>query len=496
MWKAVLSHKNLKVIAAIFFALLLVNTAIFFSGPFWDDYEFIFSNAGIMEQANPFAFWVEGSGFERVWALGYTQFWVLVRLFEHNYWAYKLVSLFFHSLNAFMLYLLASKIRIEKAYFVAMIFMFHPFHVETLSWIFQLNTIMGLFWALVSTHFLVDAFQTQGGNKRIKRVLYLAFFAMAYFFSLKTKPVAILVPFCTVFLLDLNHLKKNRSALILISLVLFALGLYVAFKTNNAINNSVYENSIRRTYFFDEMFGRIAFGPNVTSLEGSVAYNTLLGKYLLKLHLISRNFLFYVSNFLIPHNFLFIYPKWELHSAVGALSVSLFLLISIAMGYSLFKVKERSQLVPIALVVAGFIPISGVIYIPYMKYSYVSDHWAYVMCGGLALVLVQFAALAEKKFKIKSLNGALFLFVFVIGIQQARYGRLFNSTREMLRHNIDENPKSVFLYQYLARLYLNEAQREDAYNLIEEGLKVAPSDEQLMKLKGEVYGTNEVQPEL
>lgn len=489
--RAVLHNKNIKVIAAIFFALLLVNTAIFFSGPFWDDYEFIFSNAGIMQQDDPFAFWIKGSGYERVWALGYTQFWGLVRLFEHNYWAYKFVSLLFHSLNSFMLYTLALKIRIPKAYFVAMIFMFHPFHVETLSWIFQLNTIMGFFWALLSTHCLINAFQVHGTRKKIKRALYLMIFVVTYFFSLKTKPVAILIPFCAVFFLDIDILKKNRSTLMIISFVLCALGLYIAIKTNNAINNSVYENSIRRTYFFDEMFGRVAFGPNVTSIEGNVAYNTIVGKYLLKLHLISRNFLFYISNFLVPHNFLFIYPKWELHSVLGAASVSLFLLISIGISYALLKVKERIHLIPIALLVAGFIPISGIIYIPYMKYSYVADHWAYVMCGGLALLTVQLVTLAEKRLKIKSLNGVLFIFVFILGAQQANYGRLFNSTKEMLRNNINENPKSVFLYQYLARLYLNEAQRQEAYDVIEEGLKVAPSDDQLMKLKSELYGPSE-----
>lgn len=486
MFKVVLHSQTWKVIAVIFVALTLVNTAVFFSGPFWDDYEFVFSNVAIIEQNDPFVFWKEGSGYERVWALGYTQFWFLVRAFEHNFWAYKFVSIFFHSLNTFLIYRLAKVIRLKHAYFVAPIFMFHPFHVETLSWIFQLNTILGLFWSLVSTHLLIEAFNLKNLMSPTKRVLTLIGFSVCYFLSLKTKPIALLIPFCTIFLADLTVLKKHRSSIIVISLFLIAFGVYISLVTNNAITNSAYENSIRKTYFFDELFGRVAFGPSVTTIDGGVAYHTAAGKFLLKLHLISRNFLFYISSFFIPMNFMFIYPKWELNSTVGALAVSVFILTIIAIMYALIKVKDKRSLLPISIVFAGFLPVSGLIYIPYMKYSYVADHWAYVLCAGWALFAVQIIGVVEDHLKFKSLKGLMILFVLLLGIQQARYGRIFNSTREMLEYNIGKNPNSVFLYQYLARLFIDDALKGEALRVIEAGLRVAPSDDQLMRLKSEI----------
>lgn len=475
------------IILGIFALASIVNSSVLFSGPFWDDYEFIFSNKAIVSGTNPFVFWIKGSGYERVWSLGYTQFWLLVKMFGHEFWAYKLVSLFFHSINTYLVYLLARRWIGTSAHWVSLIFLFHPFHVETLSWIFQLNTIMGFFWAMLATLTLSSVIARELTNKQ--RILRVLLFVLFYYFSLKTKPVAVLIPFAA--LLEFKweeHRKYLLSTLSILSLLLL-IAVLITLNTNNAITNSIYENSIRKTYFFNEMFGRIAFGPEVTSIDGNLAYHTFFGKQLLKLHLMSRNFLFYFSKFLIPVNFLFMYPTWSLSSSVGALSVSLFGLFG-AWTFFGFHYLGSKKMIPSFIVLAGFLPISGILYVPYMKYSSVSDHWAYVLVFGWSLLFVQLFDYLAGKFKIKSFQSILVIFVFVLGFQQARYSRHFNSTDVMLEANIAANPNASFLYEYLARVYQAKKNPRAAYDTVMRGLKAAPNSEQLNKIKKEIEDNN------
>lgn len=471
-----------------FVAVTIVNLAVLKSGPFWDDYVFIFSQKGVVNVPNPWVFWIKGSGHERIWSLGYSQFWLLFNLFKHNYWAYKVTSLIFHCANGYLLYRLMHRLGFRFATYGALIFMLHPFHIETLSWIFQLNSIMGFFWSLLSSWFLlnfVDSLQNMQTNKT--RIFQLLVSVLFYFLSIKTKPVAVLVPFCMLLRLRFGHVKRHWPKVLGAFVVLLVLGGAIAYMSNSAITESSYENSIRKTYFFDELFGRINFGPSVTSVEGTFAYHTFWGKLALKLHLISRNFTFYFFKFFLPIKQLFIYPKWPLVSGVGVISFVFLMAVAILFIYLLLKLKKREKLIPVALIIAGFAPISGVLYIPYMKYSYVADHWAYVMTAGMAWLLIQVLEKAERVFpKSWDFRVILLIFIFGFAFQQSKYGRIFNNTTEMLERNIIYAPDSPFPYQYLARLYIEQSMFYEARVVIEKGLRSVPNDEFLLKLKSEL----------
>ncbi len=471
-----------------FVVVTIVNLAVLKSGPFWDDYVFIFSAKGVVDVPNPWVFWIKGSGHERIWSLGYSQFWALFELFGQRFWAYKLVSLVFHSANGYLLFRLMSRLKFKYAPYGALIFMFHPFHVETLSWIFQLNSVMGFFWSLLTCWMLLNLIDTFREKKSVKKlVLSLLGTTFFYFLSVKTKPVAVLVPFCMLLTLHLGHIKRHWPKILGAFLILLIVGGTIAYLSNNAITESSYENSIRKTYFFDELFGRVNFGPSVTSIDGTLAYHTFWGKMALKLHLIGRNFTFYFFKFFIPVNLLFIYPKWPLISGGGVLSVIFLFLVGCICFYLFFKLKERRKLIPIALVVAGFVPISGVLYIPYMKYSYVADHWAYVLTAGMAWLLIQLLEEAERVLpKSFDLRAVCLIILFLFAAMQSRYGRIFNNTTEMLERNITYAPDSPFPYQYLARLYIEQKMYYEAGIVIDKGLRSAPNDEFLLKLKSEL----------
>ncbi len=480
--------KGLLIFLVSFVVVTIINLAVLKSGPFWDDYVFIFSNKGVVDVPNPWVYWIKGSGHERIWSLGYSQFWILFNIFEQSFWAYKMVSLFFHSASGYILYLIISRLGFKYAAYGSLIFLFHPFHVETLSWIFQLNSIMGLFWALLASWYLLNFIDKLNQRERVKSMVASLLVALFfYFLSIKTKPVAVLIPFCMLLRLNLGDLKSHWPKIVGALALLLVLGGTIAYMSNNAITESTYENSIRKTYFFDELFGRVNFGPSVTSIDGTFAYHTFWGKVALKLHLISRNFSFYFFKFLFPVKLLFIYPKWPLISGVGVLTFMFLMMTGVLFLYLFFRLEKRERLIPLALVIAGFAPISGVLYIPYMKYSYVADHWAYVMTAGMAWLLVQLLEEAQRVLP-KSVDIRAICLIFVLGfaIAQSSYGRIFNNTTEMLERNITFAPDSAFPYQYLARLYIEQSMFYEAGVVIEKGLRSVPNDEFLLKLKSEL----------
>lgn len=482
--------KSYQIFLILLGVALLANVSSLFSGPFWDDYQFLFSNPGIVENTNPFAFWIKGSGFERIWSLGYSQFWFLFHIFKHNYWGYKLTSICFHTLNALLLYRLAKRWNFKYAIWAVCIFLLHPIQVETLSWIFQLNTIVATTWALGTT-LLIQGLIVDGEFKLRSKgeiaKLILAF--LMFYLSLKTKPVAVMLPLATVFTLKLKNKKMLLGAGAVV-LVLVVIGGWIALKSNNAITNSTYENSIRKTYFFDELFGRIAFGPSVTSIEGDLAYHTFMGKNLLKLNLMSRNFWFYVSKFLMPTDLMFMYPSWRLSPVLGAMAVAGFIsvcFLGLVLG---LKSRSRQSLIPLFIIFAGFLPISGIIYVPYMKFSFVADHWAYVMLIGMSLVAVQLIEKLELKLSQKSLQSVLIIFLMFLAYNQTTYSKLFNSTEEMLERNIAENPGAGFLYEYLARIYKEKNNHPKAREYLKLGLKVNPASQVLNQIKMELDGNS------
>src|SRR5690606_36958650 len=97
--------------------------------------------------------------------------------------------------------------------------------------------------------------------------------------------------------------------------------------------------------------------------------------------LISNNFSYYVLSFFNITQRLLFAPNHDKSSLTVAIisifiSFTFFTVFIIAILFKKYFDKDsRSMLL---LLLCSFVPISGIHYIPFMKYSPVSDHWIYL----------------------------------------------------------------------------------------------------------------------
>ena len=446
---AVKKHFDFLVILPLFFFLFSHGL---FSEPLWDDYAFIFNSGKLTDAPHPLVYWDQYSGYTRSWPLGYSIFWVLYKIFSHHYIFYKICNFVLHFFNYLLLkkigrhYKLSHKLINLSAFF----FLIHPLQVESLSWIFQMNTILSL------TCFLLSICIALRGNKHRN---YIASFLL-FLSSLLIK--SYYVAFCFLFFFII---KKKLSTRILYTLLFCGSALYMTHETLQGVRYSGIEVKEANKFYAELAVEQSeetvnTYRENTPSDKGSL--RPFLMSSISISALVSQNFFLYLVNFLFPLNLNFIYPKIEF--ANPYLFILLFFIIIFIVSF-LSNAPEKIVLITVIL---AFIPISGIFYIPFMKYAPISDHWAYSLTPSLCFLLVKFVGYLKKDIFFLSLT---FYFTFLT----FNYGKIFNNHETMLLRNIRNNPSSAFLYSYLAYHYKLKGNYSDAYKYAKTAVAKEPS---------------------
>jgi hypothetical protein len=481
----------------LFFILIVIHAPSLFKKPLWDDIAFIFQNSGITLNSNPFVFWIKESEHYKSWPIGYLIFWCLFKVFRENYYLWSLFAISLHFLNSLLFYKIVKDEKFKFSFIATVIFLFHPLHVETISWTIQINTLSAVLFSLLSYIYIKKYFLTW----KKKKWAYLVLGGLLFAISLKVKPVAILLPF----VLLISMLRKNpflflKRIKIFIPIALF--GLFVVYKSMTGIHSSAYELSVSKVYMVDKV---LQYKTPLEILEEEVTFNKfesaeeyyrkyqeyeqnknnllnprrIVGRYLLKLNLMVSNSVFYLEKFYMPLNQMLFYPKndFELLKVFFlCFVVGTTFCISVLnfMSKSYRSDENRFLFFGLGIFIAGFIPISGIAYIPFMKFSFVADHWGYIGAMGLSLFTV---ALASKYIKNRKIFNILMIsFIVFLSIRTSYYSKLFNDHKGLISYNISQNPTNEFLYKYLGKLYLDEGYLAEAKYNFEIALQLSPGD--------------------
>lgn len=454
---------------SIYFFLLgvLIFHPIFFSGFLWDDNIFIFKNPAITKTSHPFVFWDRSSYHNRAWPVGYFNFWILFHTFGKTAFAYKLLNLIFHFLNTF---LLIKVLKLKKISFylpVAILFFIHPIHVETLSWIFQLNTILSCTFFLISWYFL-ELYLLKKDSKSL--ILSLISFSTSLF----TKSYAAGFPLFVFFYVYKTNLSLKKKSLIVLSFSV--LSLYAGYQTIIGVKSSKIENKHRNNFHEgkSKKLNSLSRKSQLIELYSSKKIDIEVpadpsSKFFTKYFLISQNFVHYFKHFLFPYKQLLVSKKWK--DSVLSISICSFLIL--LMIYFLTIPGRFSDYKNyLYLCIALFAPYSGFFYVPFMKYSPTSDHWAYLMTIPLSILLMK---LFHEKFKLKQTY--LYLFIALLSIKTIYHGYLFNykNYEFLFNQNIKENPTNKFLYLYQVKQLQDQRRFTEAHNVLNKALEIFPN---------------------
>ncbi len=208
----------------VFFFLLIIGFIAYYNiikGPFfYDDEQFIVKNE-----------FVHQLDVKKIYTSSVTQganiksnfyrpnqqlvFAITHKFFGLNAKAFHINSILFHSLNAFLVFLLFSLLGFNRntAFAGSLLFLLHPIHTEAVAYISGFADIIGLSFMLSGIILFIKTIQQPGRQNRIFIPVYIVCFILALFSKeslVIILPITILV---SIFLLRNKDLKTNKTAL-------------------------------------------------------------------------------------------------------------------------------------------------------------------------------------------------------------------------------------------------------------------------------------------
>ena len=165
---------------------------------------------------------------------------------------------------------------------------------------------------------------------------------------------------------------------------------------------------------------------------------------------------FYFVNFFLPQKNSLVYPIRDLVGWKNILSVAVFSICALLFGYFI-----RPMRFALMFYLVGILPVVGLYYVPYMKFSYVADHWAYMATFPLALMAI---LLFQKLFEyVRDKKWARYLTVAVViclvanfSWRSVSYAYVFNDNFAVLERIIEVNPDYESVYLEMAKQHIQQ----------------------------------------
>ncbi len=440
---------------------------VLFGGPIFDDHTLIFGDAGLIQSPSGFTFLDYKSFYFKAWPLSYVILWHLYQIVGTNFFIYKLINLTLHILNCLLAFKILSRLKFKFAFAVTLIFAIHPLQVETVAWIFQLKTLFSIFWGLLAINYFLYL-----REKKLKWFLYtipLIFF----FLSLLSKISLIFLP---VFFLIIG--KKNKTHLV-VCLSFIIISALVGYSTLRGVYQNNIESKESSIYYASKVSepdkiptdNEILFDDQTVFSNYQEEDNFSLTSYLSRPIL---NLFFYLQNYLIPFNLSLVYPP-DIASTLSRRFISIALMLGILI---LLIIKRRE----IALVnsfinysvlhILLCLPILGFVYIPYMKFTPVADHWIYPGILSLALLSITFSQLLKRDFPISKYFrlGYLLLFLYWSGYT-FYHSYTFSSETSILEKSAKNSPDDFGPALSLVNSLIRDKKYEQAEIILKQKLK-------------------------
>jgi tetratricopeptide (TPR) repeat protein len=323
------------------------------AGFVFDDSGYVTENESLRTLAGLGRIWTapQHAG-EVYYPLTFTSLWLDYHLWGLQPFGYHCVNICLHALTAVMLWYLLRRLRVPAAWMAAAIFAVHPIHVESVAWVTERKNVLSGVFGLAA---LVVFLGREGGAPRALPWRAYLTASLLFIASLLAKSVTLTLPVVLVLLLWWEHGRiATRTLWWLAPLVLISLA------------EAAVTVLLERYHGLEHSYGH-AVG---SQLEMSLVERALVA---------GRAFWFYLHTLLWPHPLAVIYPRWTIDAQVWW--QYLFLVAAAAVIVGLFVARHRIGAGPVVAALCYAIllaPTSGFFNIAFMRFSFVSDHFAYL----------------------------------------------------------------------------------------------------------------------
>jgi protein O-mannosyl-transferase len=360
-----------------------------------------------------------------------------------------------HAVNALLLYfvvfLYTKRLRISLL--LALIFVVHPMHVESVAWISERKDILSTLFGLLC----LIGYQRYATN--LKSMTYLITL-MLFGFSLMAKPMLITLP-VILLILDYYPLERfgdlqarKRVFFEKIPFVLLSIGdIFVTIWTQSGIN-AIQSSS---TLPFSERL------PNAIHSYGM-----------------------YMVKFFIPHSMIPFYPHSQ--GTLGLLKPALALVLLIAITVVCWhKRKTRpAAMFGWAWYLITLVPVIGIVQVGGQA---MADRYTYIPYIGFSIFVVAVVTSYVGN-SIPKRNGFLAITVMwlvmltTLAIQQTSY---WKNSVTLFTHTIEHSPDNMTALTNLGEAYLNIKGYEKADDTIRYALSVMPNSIDNLRNMAQVY---------
>ena len=427
---------------------ILTNFAIFNNFAFGDDFYFLFHSHEIKDLKNPLLYFFPWSDYFKSWSFTYFVMWLMEKLFGEELYLYRLVNFSLHFINFILLEKCLKALKLNFRW--SLLYLFSPLAVLTTAWIFQIKTLLASFFILL---ILLNLFTNNLEQLKTQFKIIVLFL-----FSTLSKTSGILLP---VFIL-IYIIKKKLSTKKIVSLTLPLFLISILFGFINIkgithklveiafINKDIVKNEIiveasnskvqEVNKRIDKAHDEINFDINVIEeindstniyFNFLTSSNDVLKKYLISLQNLGRFFFSSVG----LNNYL---PFYENHTKT--VTSPLFFLYGF-MGLGIIFFLLFSKNIYLFLTCVLFLPISGMFYIPYMKFSYASDHWFYTPLLGSIFIFSQIknTKVFQYTFFITFLSYSLTVYKYTSFRKALTLNESFHENRIINEHHLKYN---------------------------------------------------------
>jgi len=297
-----------------------------------------------------------------------------VQLFGMNPHMHHASNLFFHTLNAILLFLVFSLMTgdIWKCFFMAALFAIHPINIESTAWIAERKNLLSTtFWM-----FTMLAYIFYAKKPSIFRYLLVL---LAFSFGLLAKPMLVVLP-CVLMLMDYWPLKRMKWAHWLNNNDNFDIRMPPKTTFLGASSIQLIFEKIPLLLF---SFATICISM-ITLQEKSQVLNTAILPLSLRIENAFVSYLVYLYKMILPVNLAIFYPFPDTIPAWQTLGAIIFLIIVTA--FTLIGSKTNPYLIIGWLWFLGVLfPVIGLVQGGLWPAQ--ADRWAYVPLIGIFIAI-------------------------------------------------------------------------------------------------------------
>ena len=426
----------------------------------YDDYEYIIENPHVLKGITPdSAAWAFTSGYAANWhPLTWLSHMLDVTLFGLDPAGHHLVNVFFHVMNAVLLFLVLRYITgaLWQSAVVAALFALHPLHVESVAWIAERKDVLSAFFFLLTIG-AYGWYCRRPGPRRYTVVFGL--FAL----GLMAKPMLVTLPF-VLLLLDYWPLKRIRNS-------------WAATADSRTGNNKLYSRTV--TALVREKvplillsllssvatFAAQSKGGATKNLETLAIYPRIANAFV--------SYVRYIGQTVAPCKLAVLYP----HPARSLpLWQGFFAALAIAAVTAVFVVFFRNRRY---LAVGWFwyigmlVPVIGIVQVGVQSHA---DRYTYLPTIGLSIIVVWAVGDMTRKMRRRDILNGLLAVTVICALTTATWIQVkyWRNGFTLFTRAISVTKNNFVIHNNLGVCIAKRGRFRDAYPHFEEALRINP----------------------